>query len=188
MTEFGSKEYFEAVEDAEYKKANSPIARALLAARDRIKELESAKPALNIGASETIPKLFDEINVKDKSIAELEALVEAKDSAMKALMEAHREVFKHSLFAGFRAGKTNFQEKWQNAEKALALTPEALRQKIAARDAVIKAAKFASRILDDIKYELYARVYTVIDDEFESVFLARDSIDLALDALKESEK
>jgi hypothetical protein len=120
---------------------------------------------------------FDRIFALVSENQELQALIEAKDETLKQIQDydnPHHDEWR--LFAE------------DIILSALALTPDALKQKIAARDAVIEAAKFASRILDDIKYELYARVYTVIDDEFESVFLARDSIDLALNALKESEK
>lgn len=40
--------------------------------------------------------------------------------------------------------------------------------------------RIASRWLDNIKYDLEASVYTLEDDEFETVFAARDILDEAL--------
>jgi hypothetical protein len=40
-------------------------------------------------------------------------------SVLKTLMDAHRAVFQHSLFTAFRAGESNFQHAWLDAEKAL---------------------------------------------------------------------
>jgi hypothetical protein len=42
---------------------------------------------------------------------------EAIRDALKGLMAAHRVVFRNSLFAGFRAGKSTFHEAWKQAEK-----------------------------------------------------------------------
>lgn len=43
----------------------------------------------------------------------------------------------------------------------------------------------ASRFLDGIKFELYASVYTLTDDEFEKTFAARDLLDDGLRRMKE---
>lgn len=40
--------------------------------------------------------------------------------------------------------------------------------------------EFSSRMLDGIKSELYASVYSVTDDEFEKVYTVRDLLDLVL--------
>jgi hypothetical protein len=61
-------------------------------------------------------------------------------------------------------------------------------ERIARLERVVEAARQSSRWLNDIKYELYASVYTLTDDEFEIVFTARDNIDLALAALDEETK
>ncbi len=42
---------------------------------------------------------------------------EANRAALNGLMAAHRVVFRNSLFAGFRAGKSNFHAAWKEAEK-----------------------------------------------------------------------
>jgi hypothetical protein len=47
----------------------------------------------------------------------------------------------------------------------------------------IPEMRTASEILDSIKYELEASVYTVVDDEFDRVFAARDLLDNALATL-----
>lgn len=44
----------------------------------------------------------------------------------------------------------------------------------------VELLKLSSRRLDGIKSELYASVYTVTDDEFETIYSVRDQIDLAL--------
>lgn len=40
--------------------------------------------------------------------------------------------------------------------------------------------ELSSRMLDGIKSELYASVYSVTDDEFEKVYTVRDLLDLVL--------
>lgn len=44
---------------------------------------------------------------------------EGLEKALDGLMEAHREVFRSSLFTALRSGKTNFISSWKNAEEAL---------------------------------------------------------------------
>lgn len=41
--------------------------------------------------------------------------------------------------------------------------------------------KFASRVLNSVKYELDSSVYTIEEDEFDCVFAARDALDKALE-------
>jgi hypothetical protein len=54
-----------------------------------------------------------------------------------------------------------------------------------AREHGVPAMRRGSRWLDGIKYDLEASVYTLTDDEFETVFSTRDDLDLALAALPE---
>lgn len=48
--------------------------------------------------------------------------------------------------------------------------------------------KFASRMLNDIKYECEASVYTITDDNMDTVFGARDNCDQTLARADELEK
>lgn len=44
----------------------------------------------------------------------------------------------------------------------------------------IKSLKMISRVLDNIQYELEARVYTCDEDNFTDIFFCRDEADWAL--------
>ena len=48
--------------------------------------------------------------------------------------------------------------------------------------------KTSERVLDKIKFELYASVYTLEDDEFEKTFFIRDVAQQALDKISELTK
>lgn len=61
----------------------------------------------------TILQLLDEIELANRKL-------EKARSALAGLMEAHRVVFRSSLFPAFQAGKTNFNGAWVKAEAALA--------------------------------------------------------------------
>ena len=51
-----------------------------------------------------------------------------------------------------------------------------------------EALKTSERVLDKIKFELYASVYTLEDDEFEKTFFIRDVAQQALDKISELTK
>lgn len=59
-----------------------------------------------------VTQLLDAIDEKDRMLDEARA-------ALAGLMEAHRVVFKSSLFPAFQAGKTNFNGAWVKADAAL---------------------------------------------------------------------
>ena len=52
----------------------------------------------------------------------------------------------------------------------------------------VEALKTSERVLDKIKFELYASVYTLEDDEFEKTFFIRDVAQQALDKISELTK
>lgn len=51
----------------------------------------------------------------------------------------------------------------------------------------IVSLKLISRVLDNIKYELEARVYTCDEDNFTDIFFCRDEADLTLRKIQDKE-
>lgn len=93
-------------------------------------ELQSLEHQLEgavVNAEEQIHGLRLELEALHQEVAKLKLVAAFPQSkieqrfrtALKDLMGAHREVFNHSLFTAFQAGKSNFQKAWLHAEEVL---------------------------------------------------------------------
>ncbi len=80
--------------------------------RLRIQAEVSGSSSAFLADRATVLQLLDAIDEKDRMLDEARA-------ALAGLMEAHRVVFKSSLFPAFQAGKTNFNGAWVKADAAL---------------------------------------------------------------------
>jgi hypothetical protein len=131
MIEFGSKEYLEAVEKMEVCRREQQMHLAdmkllidtFFVAHERTKALEDTSK---------VSKYMSEAISLEHKVKDLEALLEAKDEALR-LIGTYR---KGQVLL---CGDERLYLVGEAARNAHDLTPEALKQKIAARDAVIDA-------------------------------------------------